>query len=178
MTTRLFSRMLAPLNRAISNMALRATVVLVNSASKMQTLQLKLRGDEAKESIEHFEPYGYTSKAHSGAEAVTLFFNGDRSHGVAIVVADRRFRLTALEDGEVALHDDQGQKVHLMRDKVLVETPLDIELRGKNIKIHAADSFVFDVNGHGQQWLPDRINTWQIGEVAGTPHAISPPEIP
>ncbi|HEY9211101.1 MAG TPA: phage baseplate assembly protein V [Methylotenera sp.] len=178
MTTRLFSRMLAPLNRAISNMALRATVVLVNSASKMQTLQLKLRGDEAKESIEHFEPYGYTSKAHSGAEAVTLFFSGDRSHGVAIVVADRRFRLTALEDGEVALHDDQGQKVHLMRDKVLVETPLDIELRGKNIKIHATDSFVFDVNGHGQQWLPDRINTWQIGEVAGTPHAISPPEIP
>ena len=171
-------RMLAPLNRAISNIALRATVVLVNSANKMQTLQLKLRSDEAKESIEHFEAYGYTSRPQPGAEAVTLFFNGDRSHGVAVVVADRRFRLTALEYGEVALHDDQGQKVHLMRDKVLVETPLDIELRGKNIKIHATDSFVFDVNGHGQQWLPDRVNTWQIGEVPGTAHAISPPEIP
>lgn len=178
MSTRLFSKMLAPLNRAISNMALRATVVLVNSATKMQTLQLKMRGDEAKENIEHFEPYGFTSKPHGGAEALTLFFNGDRSHGVAVVVADRRFRLNVLESGEVALHDDQGQKVHLKRDRVLIETPLDFEVRAKNIKLHATDSYKFDVNGHGQNWLPTKIDTWQIGEVAGTLHAISPPEIP
>ncbi len=178
MTTRLFHKMLAPVNRAISNMALRASVVLVNSAGKMQALQLKLRNGEAKENVEHFEPYGFTSKAHAGAEAVTLFFNGDRSHGVAVVVADRRYRLQALQSGEVALYDDQGQVIHLKRDKVLIETPLDFEVRAKNIKLHATDSYKFDVNGHGQQWLPDRINTWQIGEVAGSANAISPPDIP
>lgn len=176
--TRLFLRMLSPLQRAISNMALRATVVMVNSANKMQSLQIKMRGDEAKENIEHFEPYGFTSKPHAGSEAITLFFNGDRSHGVAVVVADRRYRLQVLADGEVALHDDLGQKVHLKRDKILIETPLDFEVRAKNIKLHATDSYKFDVNGHGQNWLPTKIDTWQIGEVAGTAHNISPPEIP
>jgi phage baseplate assembly protein V len=178
MSVRLFSRMLAPLQRAIHNLALRATVKLVNSATKMQTLQLSLRQGEAKDNIEHVEPYGYTSCPHTGAEAITIFFDGDRSHGVAVVVGDRRYRLQGLEAGEVALHDDQGQKVHLKRDKILVETPFNFECRAANIKLHATESFVFDVNGHGQQWLPDRINTWQIGEVAGTPHAIDPPEIP
>jgi phage baseplate assembly protein V len=178
MSSRLMQRMLAPLNRAISNMALRATVVLVNSANKMQTLQVRLRGNEAKENIEHFESYGFTSKPKSGAEAITLFFNGDRSHGVAIVVADRRYRLTTLEDGEVALHDDLGQKVHLKRDRILVETPFTYEVRADKIKLHAISEFTFDVNGHGQKWLPDKIDTWQIGEVPGTAYAISPPEIP
>lgn len=176
MSTRLLSRMMAPLHRAISNMALRATVTLVNSANKMQTLQITMRGDEAKENIEHFEPYGFTSHAKSGAEAITLFFNGDRSHGVAIVVADRRYRLTTLADGEVALHDDLGQKVHLKRDRVLIETPLTFEVRADKIALHAASEFKFDVNGHGQKWLPTKIDTWQIGEVAGTAHSISPPE--
>jgi phage baseplate assembly protein V len=170
--------MLSPLNRAISNMAMRATVVLVNSANKMQSLQIKMRGDEAKENIEHFEPYGFTSKPHAGSEAITLFFNGDRSHGVAVVVADRRYRLKVLADGEVALHDDQGQKVHLKRDRVLIETPFTFEVRADKIKLHAVSEYKFDVNGHGQKWLPTKIDTWQIGEVPGTAYAISPPEIP
>jgi phage baseplate assembly protein V len=178
MSTRLFARMLSPLQRAIHNLALRATVNLVNSTTKMQTLQLSLRQGEAKDNIEHIEPYGFTSHAQNGAEAVTIFFDGDRSHGIAVVVGDRRYRLQSLEAGEVALHDDQGQKVHLKRDKILVETPFNFECRAANIKLHATESFVFDVNGHGQQWLPDRINTWQIGEVAGTAHPIYPPEIP
>jgi len=170
--------MLAPMQRAIGNMAMRSTVVLVNSANKMQALQLKMRGDEAKENIEHFESYGFTSKAHAGAEAITLFFNGDRSHGVAVVVADRRYRLQALAGGEVALHDDQGQKVHLTRDKILIETPKDFEVRAKNIKLHATDSYKFDVNGQGQKWDGQGVETWQNNDVAKPTHNHAPPEIP
>lgn len=171
-------RTLAPIRRAIGNMLARGTVALVNSASKMQALQMRILAGEVKDAVEHFEPYGFTSNPQPGAEAVTLFFGGDRSHGVAIVVADRRYRLTALASGEVALHDDLGQKVHLTRSKILIDTPLDFEVRAANIKLHATSSFKFDVNGHGQNWLPTKIDTWQIGEVAGTAHSISPPEIP
>lgn len=118
---KLMARMAAPLRRAINNLAMRATVRLVNAASKMQTLQVGLRSGETKDGIEHIEPYGFTSHPNAGAEAVTLFFNGDRSHGVAVVVGDRRFRLTGLAAGEVALHDDQGQKVHLTRNGIVVD---------------------------------------------------------
>ena len=170
--------MLSPLQRAISNVALRATVVLVNSANKMQSLQIKMRGDEAKENIEHFEPYGFTSHPKSGAEAITLFFNGDRSHGVAVVVADRRFRLTILAEGEVALHDDQGQKVHLKRDRVLIETPFTFEVRADKIDLHAVTEFKFDVNGQGEKWDGAGVETWRDDDVVKPHHNHAPPEIP
>lgn len=117
---RLIARSLAPLQRAVGNMVARGVVVLANSASKMQTLQIRLLHDELKQDVEHFEPYGFTSKPKNGAEAVTLFLSGDRSHGVAIVVADRRYRLLNLIDGEMAIHDDLGQKVHLTRAGIVI----------------------------------------------------------
>lgn len=63
---------------------------------------------------------GFTSAAQNGAEAVVLFPGGGRSHGVAVVVADRRFRLKGLARGEVALYDDQGQSVTLTRAGIVV----------------------------------------------------------
>lgn len=121
MSERLIARMLAPVARAVGNMMARGTIVMANAATKMQTLQIKLLSGEAKDGIEHFEPYGYTSHPKAGAEHVTLFMGGDRSHGITIVVADRRYRLAGLAEGEVALHDDQGQKVHLTRSGIVVD---------------------------------------------------------
>ena len=51
------------------------------------------------------------------------FVNGNRSHGVAFVTGDRRYRLYKLVDGEVALHDDLGHQVHLTRDGIVVSAP-------------------------------------------------------
>lgn len=175
---RIIARALAPLKRAIGNMIVRGVVTLVNSSTKMQTLQVTLLDGEVKGDLEHFEQYGCTSRAHPGAEAVTLFFGGNRSHGVAIVVGDRRYRLTGLEAGEVALYDDQGQKVHLKRDKILIETPFDFELRAKNIKFHASETYKFDANGQGQKWDGEGVETWQDNDMAKPHHNHEPPEIP
>ena len=116
-----FGKMIAPYARRISNMLARGTLAAVNAASKMQGLQLRLLAGEVKDNVEHFEPYGFTSNPKGGAEAVAVFLDGDRSHGIAIVVADRRYRLTGLQTGEVALHDDQGQKVHLTRNGIVID---------------------------------------------------------
>ncbi len=125
-----FGRLIAPYARRLSNMLARGTVAAVNAASKMQGLQLRLLADEVKDNVEHFEPYGFTSNPNGGAEAVAVFLDGDRSHGIAIVVADRRYRLIGLQTGEVALHDDQGQKVHLTRAGIVIDgggLPLTIQ---------------------------------------------------
>lgn len=139
MSERLMARMLAPLARSVGNLLARGTVVLANSAGKMQSLQVRLLSGEAKDGVEHFEPYGFTSAPLSGAEHVTFFFGGDRSHGVTVVVADRRYRLQGLQSGEVALHDDQGTRLVLKRGgivevvaavKVRMVTPL-LEVTGE-----------------------------------------------
>ncbi len=69
----------------------------------------------ALESRELFQHYGFTSRPKPGAEAVVL-----RDGNVFFSVAedDRRYRL-AVEEGEVALYSDEGDKVHFKRGRVL-----------------------------------------------------------
>lgn len=122
MNERVMSRLMAPLARAVGNMLARGTLVLANAATKMQSLQVRILDGEAKDDVEHFEPYGYTARPHPGAEVLLQFFGGDRSHGVAFMVADRRYRLLGLESGEVALYDDLGSRIVLKRGNVIEVT--------------------------------------------------------
>ncbi|MFT4271275.1 MAG: phage baseplate assembly protein V [Pantoea sp.] len=108
------------LSRALSNLLARAVVSGINTAQKCQMLQIRMPGNEGKSDIEHLEPYGFTAAPLEGAEAVAAYFDGDRSHGVVLVVADRRYRLKGLEGGEVAIYDDQGQSVTLKRAGIVV----------------------------------------------------------
>lgn len=177
-------RMLGPIQRRINNLAVRGVVTLVNATAMCQTLQLRLLSGETKDNVEHMEPYGFTAHPKGGAEGIALFFGGDRSHGVTLVVADRRYRLQGLEAGEVALYDDQGQKVHLTRDGILVKTAKKIRLEGEHLEFHAAKSYSWDVAGYGQRitWVSGtewEIKTWQQGAtVTGVPLPIHPPEGP
>lgn len=121
MSERMMARMMAPLARSVGNMLARGTLAMANAAAKMQTIQVRILSGEAKDSVEHFEPYGYTSNPHPGAEVLLQFFGGDRSHGVAIMVSDRRYRLAGLESGEVALYDDIGHVVRLTRAGIVID---------------------------------------------------------
>lgn len=109
------------LSSRIGNMIVRGVLRSVNAAGRMQVLQLGLLAGETKDRLEHMEPYGFTSHPKRGAEAVAVFLDGDRSHGVVLVVADRRYRLQGLAAGEMAIHDDLGQKVHLTRDGIVID---------------------------------------------------------
>ncbi len=87
------------------------------------TVQAALLTGEVKP-LQHRQPYGFASRVRppdgaGGGEVLAGFLNGDRSHGFAFGVGDRRFQV-ALTEGEVAIHDDLGQKVHLTRDGIVI----------------------------------------------------------
>lgn len=109
-----------PLALRLGNMLARGRLASRNGATKMQTLQVELLADEVKDRMEHFEPYGFTSAPQIGAEIAAMFLDGDRSHGIVVMVADRRYRITGLVDGEVCIHDDLGQRVHLTRAGIVI----------------------------------------------------------
>ena len=109
------------IQRQILSLIGRAVVKSINAAAKCQTVDVSLIAGEPKAGIEHFEPYGFTSRANPGAEAVVLFPDGDRSHAIAITVSDRRYRMKGLKTGEVVLFDDQGQSVTLTRSGIVVD---------------------------------------------------------
>ena len=120
-------------------MVARGVVAGVDAASKMQALQVTIRDGETVDGVEQFEQYGLTSRPVAGAECIVISIGGLADHPVALVVADRRYRVTALAAGEVCLHDDQGQRITLYRDRVEIESPkvvidsADIQLGGAGL---------------------------------------------
>jgi phage gp45-like len=126
-------RTLRPLLQRLQLMIGRAVVLLVNDGSKLQGLQVSLLADEVRDQVERFQNYGFTSHPLPGAEAVAASVAGNRDHVLVIAVDDRRYRLTALQQGEVAIYTDEGDKIVLKRGgtievtastKVVLDTPL------------------------------------------------------
>ncbi len=111
---------LGAIQRRLLGLISRAVIGAVNPAAKCQTVDVSMIAGEQKAGIENLEQYGFTSHAQAGAEALLLFPDGERSHALAICVADRRYRMTALAAGEVAVHDDTGQSVVLTRTGIVV----------------------------------------------------------
>lgn len=89
--------------------------------------------DDIPPNIDRVEPYGFSYRPpRKGFQAYLAFPGGDRSYGVALIIGDRRYQMELVE-GEVALHDDEGNHVHLKRGgiieakaatKVIADTPL------------------------------------------------------
>ena len=99
--------------------------------------QVRFDGSEIRDETPLVGLYGVASRPLEGADAVLVFVAGNRSKGIIIATNDRRYQLE-LAEGEVALHDDQGQKVHLTRAGIVIEgagKPItingDVTLNGK-----------------------------------------------
>jgi phage baseplate assembly protein V len=142
-------------------MVARCVVKLVNDAAKMQELQVQVLSDEVKGRAEHFQHYGFSSRAFAGAEGIVLFPNGNRSHPLVFCVDDRRYRKKEMEEGEVALYTDEGDYIYFKRGKIIeiragekvkVDAP-EVEMTG-NLHVLGSitcDNDVSDANGSMQE---------------------------
>lgn len=134
---RAVDRIVAPLRRRVLLMVGRAVAQVINDAGGVQVMQLTGLSGEILDQVERLQEYGFTAVPHSGAEAVLVAVGGNRSHSLVIAVEDRRYRLAGLAAGEVALYDDQGQKIVLHRDRIEVTAPTVIV---KSDDIHLGDT--------------------------------------
>ena len=105
----------------VRGMVGRAVINLVNDATRLQALQVTMMADQVADDVERFQQYGVTSVPLPGAEGIALAVGGSTAHTVVISVDDRRYRLTGLQGGEVALYDDLGHKVHLTRNGIVID---------------------------------------------------------
>jgi phage baseplate assembly protein V len=175
---RAVDRAVAPLKRQIRLTVGRGILTLINDTTLLQEVQVKLLkmpnpnggvDDELADGTEVMRQYGFTSHPHPGAECVYLSVGGIRSHGIVVAIDDRRYRLKATKEGEVALYDDLGQVVHLRRDGIRLHSPLSVS---------------WDVNGFGESWTwmggtTWEHKTWQQGAtVIPVVLPINPPEGP
>lgn len=117
---RTISRIIDPLKRRVSLMVGRAILsAAADDSLTLQTLQLDVLSDETLSDLERFQNYGFTGVPFKGAEAVVVFAQGNRDHGLVIAVDDRRYRLKGLQNGEVAMYTDEGDKIHIKRGGII-----------------------------------------------------------
>ncbi|AYR24264.1 phage baseplate assembly protein V [Herbaspirillum rubrisubalbicans] len=144
----------------------RGIVSKVNDAAAIQLIRGKLMDGEDYDQMERVQQYGFTSVPKAGAEFLSTFIGGNRDHSVIVAVDDRRFRLRGLRDGEMAIYDDQGQKVHLTRNGIVIDgggkpisiqntpevdmtTPL-VKMSG-DLKVVGSISADGDISDHGNK---------------------------
>lgn len=132
-----FNRMLAPLTQRVRLMVARAVIRLVDSSRRVQAAQVGLLKGEARDSVEMFEHYGFTSCPLPGMEAAVMFVGGDRSSGVIVAVGDRMFRMQGLHPGEVALYTDEGDSLVFRRGR-------SVELNTLRVRITAEEDVTVD----------------------------------
>lgn len=111
-------------------------------------VQVTVLDDETLPKVRRVEPFGLSSRPKPGAQVYMVFPSGDRAHGIALVIGDKRYQMDLIE-GEVALHDDDGNFVKLgaggvvttkASTKVVAETPL-FEVTGD---VHIGGSLLVD----------------------------------
>jgi len=73
------------------------------------------RSGETFSKREYFQHYGFTSRPKPGAEIIIIKENNNY---IAVASDDRRYRI-ALEEGEMAIYTDEGDKVHLKRNNII-----------------------------------------------------------
>jgi phage gp45-like len=98
----------------------------------LRRAQVRIDDAETRDETPIVTLYGVSSRPLAGADAVMLFLGGDRSKGIIIATTDRRYQIE-LAEGEVALHTDEGDHIHLKRGRIIsivagtkleIDTPL------------------------------------------------------
>lgn len=113
MAERLYSRLLMVVGRG--------RVTTSDDSGNVQVLQVRLGQDEVRDGTPRLAEYGLTSVPPIGSDAIVIFIGGDRSAGVAVATGNQGARPKGLAVGEVAIHDDQGQMVHITRSGITIK---------------------------------------------------------
>jgi phage baseplate assembly protein V len=168
-------RAIRPLKSRVYNIVARAVVTAINDSGKMQVIKVSALAGEDKDSIEYFQDYGFTSVPKTGAEAVIVCPQGNRDHMIAVKVGDRTVRLKGLQEGEVAVYTDEGDKIHFKRGgtvQVVAATKVDIDSTlveiglGTLEKILNGETFRAFFNAH--------THLGNLGVPTGVPTTLSP----
>lgn len=196
------ARAIMPLAQRVKLAIRRAVLALVDDSAGMQRVQVQALAGDVRDGIDHPHEYGFSSHPLPGATTLAVTVGGSTADSVAIIVADRRYRVKEMAPGEVAIHDDQGQVVHLKRDGIEVTSPFNItatagenitataglaatvtatgnlRLVGATIEIHALASLKMDCGGYGETWLPTGRRLWTQGTSTTQMGPPQPPEHP
>lgn len=157
-----------PIKKLAMSMIARIVIKSVNDSGGIQIIKGSLFADVVKDDLERFQNYGFTGNPPiQGAEGVVIFPGGNPDHGIILAVENRRYRLKDLGEGEVAIYTDEGDKIHLKRNRNIdiVTTDLNIEATNMNVNGNLV------LNGNNVATIFNAHTHTETGGNTGTPNA-------
>lgn len=145
-------------NRVMMAIA-RGVVKGISDGGRRQTVQVELLKDELRDGVERMQNYGLTSHPHPGGDAAVVFVAGNREQGIVLAFENRQYRVVGLQQGEVCLYDDLGNRVSLLREMVKVEAVQHLEAIAPTIKIVGAVTIEGSLAVNGTSTLTGNIAT-------------------
>jgi phage gp45-like len=100
--------LLARVQVRLSMLVRKGNLTAVDATGTSTRVGVKMPGDEAHESVELLEPYGFTSNPPAGSKVLLVCSGGDGGHPMALLAGDPGTRLSGLGSGDVAIHVGAG----------------------------------------------------------------------
>jgi len=172
-----FKRLISPIKNKIFLLLGRAILKAVESnttdGGTVQKLQVIALAGETINDLERMQEYGLETYPHDGAEVFIGFLNGNRDHGVALVVHDDRHRPTDLAEGEVALYTDEdsstdGHRIHLKRGQIVDIKCKEVDVDCDEISLGGTDFAALKTLIHSDFITLFNAHTHTHGDPAGT----------
>jgi len=100
----------------VQMMLAKAVIKAVNDTDDIQLVKISILAGETQDGIERLQNYGFSSVPPNGSEAFVAYLNGNRDHGVVLVIDNGEHRPRNLKDGEAVAYTKFGQTFLLNKD--------------------------------------------------------------
>lgn len=141
-TRKIVKNLVAPLARSVRLMLTRGEITLTDASKETQVVQVKGLDGELLGEAQYPQHWGFTSRPLKGSSGILAALFGARSQTVVLASFDARWRPKDLEEGEVCLFDDKGQRIYLRRDKIEVISPFTVLVTTPLMTLDAANTVI------------------------------------
>ena len=125
------------------------SIKTTQEAPTVRTAQVQLSGIELHDGAVIVQHYGVASRPKPGCTALVITVGGEQSPQDVIVGSnDARYHLT-LAEGEAAIHDDLGQKVHLTRFGIVITSAAAVTVNAPLTTVNGPAHVLGDVLARG-----------------------------
>lgn len=136
-------------NRLLRRIALGSGMGVQKLAAKESTktrqVQLSLLADMIRDGVNNPEPYGFSARPFAGAVHYFLALGGDPNKLTSIIASDPRYRPTDLQEGEVCLYTDEGDRVTLKRGRIIeVLAGAEVRVSAPQVTVTASSKVTLD----------------------------------
>lgn len=137
----------------------RAVVRSTNDTGETQTASVTTHRHVDRTDVEIAQPFGLASRAPGGGLMVVFAIGGDQGDLVGLPVAAPGSRLGNLAEGETAIHNAKGDRVHLKADgtiEVLSANKVVVKVKEATVTVEA-DRIVAKIDDSRHVVRPDYV---------------------